>query len=164
VNIQAMSETPKKTSNISRSFVCLAVSLFLNHLVSRQAHTLDRDAQPIEDPSRHALMGFYNSLERTFQGEWVTRIVHYGDSHAAADILTGALRRQLQVSFGDAGPGFVLPGRPWPGYTRPGVTSKNSAGWQIEGLTQASLAVDGRLGLGGVSLSTNAPGEWITLT
>ncbi len=102
------------------------------------------------------MLGFYESLARAFQDEWVTRIVHYGDSHVAADILTGALRRQLQLCFGEAGAGFVLPGRPWRGYSRPGVTSQASAGWQTDGLTRASLAADGRLGLAGVSLSTGA--------
>ena len=110
------------------------------------------------------MLGFYQSLTRAFQGEWVTRIVHYGDSHVAADILSGALRRHFQLCFGEAGPGFVLPGRPWPGYSRPGVTSQASAGWQTDGLTQASLVADGRLGLAGVSLSTRGPGEWITMT
>jgi lysophospholipase L1-like esterase len=160
-----MIETPKPTPNISRGFVCLVLSLFLSQgAAASQAQVRIRDTQPIEDPSDQAMLGFYESLARAFQGEWVTRIVHYGDSHVAADILTGALRRELQLCFGEAGPGFVLPGRPWPGYSRAGVTSQASEGWQTDGLTQASLAVDSRLGLAGVSLSTRASGEWITVT
>jgi lysophospholipase L1-like esterase len=160
-----MLATPKPIPPLSRRFVCLALSMLLSHgAAASQAQTAIRDTQPIEDPSNQAMLGFYQSLERAFQGEWVTRIVHYGDSHVAADILTGALRRQLQLCFGEAGPGFVLPGRPWPGYSRAGVTSQTSEGWQTDGLTQASLAADGRLGLAGVSLSTKRPGEWITLT
>lgn len=160
-----MSEPPRLTPNISRAFVCLALSLFISHqAAATQSQPSRRDPQPIEDPTGKAMLGFYESLARAFQGEWVTRIVHYGDSHVAADILTGALRRQLQLCFGEAGAGFVLPGRPWPGYSRPGVTSQTSAGWRTDGLTQASLAADGRLGLAGVSLSTRAPGEWMTVT
>ena len=141
------------------------LSLFLSHgAAASQAQIANRDTQPIEDPSNQAMLGFYQSLARAFQGEWVTRIVHYGDSHVAADILTGALRRQLQLCFGEAGAGFVLPGRPWQAYSRPGVTSQASAGWQTDGLTRASLAADGRLGLAGVSLSTRGSGEWITMT
>jgi lysophospholipase L1-like esterase len=158
-----MIETRKPTPNISRGIVCLAVSLFLSHGAA-SAQVASRDTQPIEDPSGQAMFGFYESLSRAYQGEWVARIVHYGDSHVAADILTGALRRQFQLWFGDAGAGFVLPGRPWQGYSRTGVTSQTSAGWQIDGLTQASLSADGRLGLAGVSLSTKATGEWICLT
>lgn len=160
-----MIEAPKPNPNIARGVVCLALSLFLSHgAAASQAHAPHSDPQPIEDPSGQAMLGFYESLARAFQGEWVTRIVHYGDSHVAADILTGALRRQLQLCFGEAGAGFVLPGRPWPGYSRAGVTSQASAGWQTDGLTQGSLAADGRLGLAGVSLSTSAPSEWITVT
>jgi lysophospholipase L1-like esterase len=160
-----MIETPKQTTNIYRGLVCLALSLCLSHEpATAQARTENRDPQPIEDPSGQAMLGVYESLARAFQGEWVTRILHYGDSHVAADILTGALRRELQLWFGEAGAGFVLPGRPWQGYSRAGVMSQASAGWQTDGLTQASLAADGRLGLAGVSLSTSAPGEWITVT
>jgi lysophospholipase L1-like esterase len=153
------------TRNLARGFVCLVLSLFLsNGAAASQAQIRDRDTQPIEDPTNQAMLGFYQSLTRAFHGEWVTRIVHYGDSHVAADILTGALRRQLQLCFGEAGPGFALPGHPWPGYSRPGVTSHASEGWQTDGLTQASLAADSRLGLAGVSLSTRDAGEWITVT
>src|SRR5438552_13810699 len=129
------------TRNISHGFACLALALFLSHgAAASQARIANHDTHSIEDPSNQAMLGFYQSLARAFQGEWVTRIIHYGDSHVAADILTGELRRQLQLCFGEAGAGFVLPGRPWPGYSRPGVTSQASAGWQTDGLTRASLA------------------------
>jgi lysophospholipase L1-like esterase len=159
-----MIETRKPTPRISRGFVCLALALFLSSGATAATQLAGRDAQPIEDPNGQAMLGFYESLARAYQGEWVARVVHYGDSHVAADILTGALRQQLQLWFGEAGAGFVLPGRPWQGYSRAGVTSQTSAGWQIDGLTQASLSADGRLGLAGVSLSTKAPGEWISVT
>jgi lysophospholipase L1-like esterase len=107
------------------------------------------------------MFSFYQSLERAYRGEWVTRILHYGDSHVAADILTGSLRRELQLCFGNAGTGFVLPGTP---YSREGVTVRTSAGWRVDGLTQASLAADGRLGLAGASVSTQETAEWITVT
>ena len=150
---------PKLTRNRSLGFVCLLLSLLLSHTAAAsKTQIASGDTQPIEDPSNQAMIGFYQSLAHAFQGEGVTRIVHYGDSHVAADILTGALRRRLQLCFGEAGAGFVLPGRPWPGYSRAGVTSQTSGGWQTDGLTHASLAADDRLGLAGVSLSTKAPG------
>jgi lysophospholipase L1-like esterase len=160
-----MIETQKSTSVLTRGLVCLALFLGLSHVTAAsetQPHS--PNARPIEDPSGQAMRGLYGSLARAFQGEWVTRILHYGDSHVAADTLTGALRRDLQLCFGAAGPGFVLPGQPWPGYSRPGVVSQTSGGWKVDGLTEASLAADGRLGLAGVSLTTRAAGEWITLT
>lgn len=39
-------------------------------------------------------------------------IAQFGDSHTAGDRFTGRLRQVLQARFGDAGRGFVLPGKP----------------------------------------------------
>ncbi|HXU37143.1 MAG TPA: GDSL-type esterase/lipase family protein [Blastocatellia bacterium] len=155
-----MSETPENKLRISLGLFCLALSL----LITDRVATSHADRQSIEDPTGRAMLTFYAALQNTQRGEWVTRIVHYGDSHVAADILTGALRRSLQSGFGDAGPGFVLAGKPWPSYSRAGVSSRASSGWQADGLTQASLAADRRLGLAGVSLSTSRAGEWLSLT
>lgn len=155
---------PKTIHHLSRRLVRLSIVLFLSNVVAAGAQVSSTNAQTIEDPSGRAMLGFHDSLARSYQGEWVTRILHFGDSHIAADILTGSLRRQLQACFGDAGPGFVLPGRPWVGYSRAGVTSRMSAGWLTDGLTQSSVASDGRLGLAGVSFSTSAADEWITMT
>lgn len=119
--------------------------------------------QPIEDPGGKAMLGFYNSLARSRKGEAITRIIHYGDSHVAADLLTGALRRNLQSFFGDAGAGFVLAGRPWSWYSPNGVTLGASGGWHTDGLSKESLAEDGRFGLAGVSFSATGAGEWISL-
>src|SRR6266568_320063 len=150
---------------LSSAIACLALILFSGQLAAAsQAPSTNRAAQTIEDPGGRAMLSFYKALARAYQGEWVARIIHYGDSHVAADILTGALRRELQLFFGDAGVGFVLPGFPWPWYSRAGISSRASAGWQADGLTQASLASDGRLGLAGVSLTTSRSGEWMTVS
>ncbi|MCI0489349.1 MAG: GDSL-type esterase/lipase family protein [Blastocatellia bacterium] len=125
--------------------------------------------QPIEDPEGHALSNFYQALMRIEDGEAaIARIVHYGDSHVAADILTGALRRKFQSGFGDAGLGFVLAGQPWTWYGRKGLTSQASPGWQVDGLSASSLMKDGRrlattLGLAGLSLTAYEAGEWLRL-
>jgi len=53
--------------------------------------------QKIEDPDGQALASFYRALDRTLQGSneaetpAITRILHYGDSHVAADWLTGVV-------------------------------------------------------------------------
>jgi lysophospholipase L1-like esterase len=146
----------------SRGAGCLVLALLLNSPAgAAQSAASYETTRPIEDPSGRAMLGFYQSLERAYQGEWVTRILHYGDSHVAADILTGSVRRQLQSCFGNGGAGFVLPGTP---YSRAGVTCRTSPGWRVEGLTQASVASDARLGLGGASISAQESGEWITVT
>jgi lysophospholipase L1-like esterase len=118
----------------------------------------------IEESAAHSMTGFYESLGRTERGDGVTRVIHYGDSHVAADLLTGELKRLLHLSFGDAGPGFMLAGRPWSWYSREGVISRSSDGWTFGGVGTASLETDGRFGLGGVCASAERTGEWLSLT
>src|SRR5205085_10231040 len=50
------------------------------------------------------------------------------------------------------------------GYRREGIESGASAGWQVDGLKQSALAEDGKLGLAGVSLTTDRTGERLWLT
>lgn len=57
-------------------------------------------SQRIENPN--GLQKFYESLHRAEQRlpDAFIRIIHYGDSHVAADWLTGKLRRNFQHDFG----------------------------------------------------------------
>lgn len=126
--------------------------------------------QPIEDPSGKAMLAFYSALTRSLtkcdrpECQSVTRIFHYGDSHAASGLFTGPLRRSFQRDFGDAGPGFMLAGRPWSWYRPFEAEAHTSAGWRTEGLAQADLLTDGRHGLSGLSFSSEQPGQTITVT
>jgi lysophospholipase L1-like esterase len=175
-----LNETAKPTSNSRRSLtlllllsVCSATAL----CDTTRQRTREADCVPcmlarqkIEDADGRALAHFHRALARSLQGSneaeapAVTRILHYGDSHIAADWLTGVVREQLQQAFGDSGPGFLLAGRPWHSYTRSGANSGATAGWRTDGLGLATLATDGRFGLAGVSLSTEKVGEraWLT--
>jgi lysophospholipase L1-like esterase len=123
---------------------------------------LDRTAGiPIENPA--AMVPFFEQLRRSATGEaaGTLSILHYGDSHTAADDLTGAVRTLLQERFGDGGGGYSLAGRPFAGYRRLDQKSGESRGWESEGLlTRGS---DGLYGLGGVSISTQLPRQSIYL-
>src|SRR5437868_3703275 len=58
------------------------------------------------------LSGFYEKLyqlKKTKKGR--INIVHIGDSHIQADLLTHTVRQLLQKQFGNAGRGFIFPGR-----------------------------------------------------
>jgi lysophospholipase L1-like esterase len=96
-----------------------------------------------------ALAPFYKALsDRT----GVVRILHFGDSHVAADIWTRDLRDAFQQRYGDAGPGLVLPGAVFRGYRRGGVAVKAPVkSWQ--GLTLRKPPEDGLLGLPGAALN-----------
>src|SRR5450432_2962874 len=61
------------------------------------------------DPAKLDLPHFYADLAGLEQHKRKApvRVLWLGDSHTAADYLTGALRARLQTRFGAAGPGFV---------------------------------------------------------
>lgn len=115
---------------------------------------------PVEDPRGDALRAFQAALRQTGDGAQV-RIVHLGDSHVAADSMTGALRRDLQDRYGDGGPGLVVPGSPWPRYRRHGVET-GGEGWTATRITRATPE-EGPIGLTGVVMSASEPGAraWV---
>ncbi len=114
---------------------------------------------PIEHPE--ALESFFEGLSTLPPagsqdlGEDVVRILHFGDSHVAADYWTGEIRRRLQGRFGDAGPGYVMPGRPWRYFRHALARSPKAEGWETAGLGPDPK--DGLYGLSGVAL-VPAPG------
>ncbi|HEY3667549.1 MAG TPA: GDSL-type esterase/lipase family protein, partial [Polyangiaceae bacterium] len=69
-------------------------------------------AGPSVDPTTLQLTRFYTDLAALEQHKRKTsvRVLWLGDSHTAADYLTGALRAALQIRFGAGGPGFVRVG------------------------------------------------------
>jgi lysophospholipase L1-like esterase len=108
----------------------------------------------VQDPSG-AMVAFYKQLARTIRGEEhaVTRILHYGDSVIASDLISGTMRRRFQERFGDAGHGFILIANPWEWYYHNDVGHRASEGWSMSRIT-GPLAGDGIYGLGGVSFHT----------
>jgi lysophospholipase L1-like esterase len=80
----------------------------------------------------------------------MVRIYWLGDSHTAADYLTGALRTRLQTRFGVGGPGFVRVGlKP---YRHTQVRWACDGPWKIEPVPppRRTLFDDGVFGLGGM--------------
>ena len=116
---------------------------------------------PVENPG--TLIPFFEQLYRHQKGEMPgpLRILHYGDSHTAADEWTGDLRARFQEKFGDGGSGYSLAGRPWNGYRRMDVRTGSTRGWHSDGLV--GRPGDGLYGLGGVSMSTKSPHESVYL-
>lgn len=121
----------------------------------------DRADLPVENAA--ALVPFFEQLYRHQRGEieGAVHILHYGDSHTAADEWTGDLRSRFQERFGDGGSGFSLAGRPWNSYRRMDVRSGSTRGWHTDGLV--GRAGDGVYGLGGVSMSAASAHEAVYL-
>jgi lysophospholipase L1-like esterase len=115
---------------------------------------------PSGDPERLNLPHFFADLaglERKTRKASV-RVAWFGDSHTAADYLTGALRSKLQTRFGAGGPGFVRVGvKP---YRHTQVRWACEGPWRVEPAQPARRTPfdDGVLGLGGMrALPNDAP-------
>jgi lysophospholipase L1-like esterase len=88
-----------------------------------------------------ALKGLFEALAATEAGtpEQPVHILQLGDSHTAADRITGKLRAVLQARFGDGGRGVLPPGVPYDGYS-PMQVEVTASGWRT---TQAALTYPG---------------------
>jgi len=130
-----------------------------------RAASLRKVTAQLEDPppatfaQPGALVPFFEQLYllHSRQDASPVHIIHFGDSHTAADEWTGDLRDMLKQRFGDGGSGFSLAGHPFLGYRRFDVHGGGTSGWVTEGLRSATG--DGFFGLGGVSISTEHAGQ-----
>jgi lysophospholipase L1-like esterase len=110
----------------------------------------------IENPG--ALSSYFASLQA---GDPI-HILQYGDSHTASDDWANAIRIAAQAKYGNGGPGFVQAGHPYRGYRRFDATGANSPGWKTEGTM--AIHGDANQGLSGISISTEAAGQTVSLT
>lgn len=93
------------------------------------------------------------------------RILQIGDSHTAADQVTGSWRTLMQARFGRAGRGVMPPGRPYAGYLTRDITATQSGPWITSGIFGAAWHPDlgVRVGISGYSLTSATPGAFIGL-
>jgi lysophospholipase L1-like esterase len=110
----------------------------------------------IENPG--ALASYFASLQA---GDPV-HILMFGDSHTASDDWANAIRIAAQAKYGDGGPGFVQAGHPYKGYRRFDASGANSLLWKTEGTM--AIHGDSNQGLSGISISTEAAGQTVSLT
>ena len=71
-------------------------------------------------------------------------------------------RRVFQQQFGNGGIGYAYAGRPFLGYRILGSKQAQSTGWKTSGNKFQQLG-DGQLGMGGIAISTEHAGDWVTL-
>ena len=129
--------------------------------LQKVALELDERPDPVIDRPG-TLVPFFERLYRLSNGETPSvHILHFGDSHTASDDLTGVLRELFQSRFGNGSAGFSLAGIPFKGYRRFDVHGGASKGWDAAGLRTGEG--DGMFGLGGISISTERPGQTIYL-
>ncbi|HIA01571.1 MAG TPA: hypothetical protein EYN06_10785 [Myxococcales bacterium] len=119
---------------------------------------------PILGPP-NLLSSFHDSLRRTEKGKGKTRILVFGASHTAADLLTGKMRKLLQTRFGDGGHGFLMPARPWRSYRREGIVWEGPktrwARWHWDyARLKPRCHDDGLYGLAGMSVMASNKRRW----
>lgn len=85
-------------------------------------------------------------------------ILQIGDSHTAADFLTGELRRRLQSRYGRGGPGYITAGKPHIGVRSSSLKVTASSGWSYKSL-QRPDARAAEFWLAGYSANATAAGE-----
>lgn len=87
----------------------LAYAQTVDSLSYKQFTFIKENLNKIENDS-NSLHFFYKKLyelQETKKGR--VDIVHIGDSHIQADLLSGAIRQKLQLKFGNAGRGLIFP-------------------------------------------------------
>ena len=117
-----------------------------------------------------ALRRLYEGLGRLEDGtaREDVRIVQFGDSHTAADLETGTIRRALTSRFGDGGRGYVQIGRPWKSYAQEGVRTgmTDFVGEHSGPKFHGRAGSEGLFGLGGGAIASDRRGAraWAELS
>ncbi len=123
-------------------------------------------AQPVEEPAGAGLAPFRAALLALQSGRAQdhVRVLHFGDSHVAADLYSHRLRRALQERFGDGGHGWVALGKPWRSYRHGDLRLGETGPWTHDlprlGRDEPASAL---VGLGGLRAraSEAAASAWV---
>jgi hypothetical protein len=134
---------------------------------------LARDAGPRRIAGGQGLGPYFQALSALETGNRATpvRILQIGDSLTANDLISTALRQRLQGRFGAGGRGATPVGSPYRGYHPDQIETDQTDGWRVEASFGPALRGDrpnptaspGPFGLSGWRLSTDAPGQVVTL-
>ncbi len=164
----------RKWITISLALVaCACILMALTIRAQQQEGTPQSTPTPAPRPALKVVRGvenaaaldkFFRSLATVKRRIEPVRIMHFGDSHTAADILTAEIRRKFQGEFGDGGAGYMVPRNPM-STPRRGVLSGATSGWTVDGIG-GRVEVNGIYGLAGIGLSTTQADEraWIEAT
>lgn len=125
---------------------------------------------PIEHaPNQSPLRAFYRALIDTSRRvddpatrtrEDQARIVVFGASHVAGDMITSLVRNELKSRYGDAGIGLIVPANPWRDYYNRDANISFSKDWDSYWVSRKNRRDDGRYGLAGVSFASSDRRAW----
>lgn len=112
----------------------------------------------LADRGGRGMNHFYAALSQAAVGRGLARIMYFGDSHVASDLMTGRIRHTLQSRFGDGGVGFFLPSRPVRWYAHADIDMGRSAGWDVLAVRK-SHDLERRVGPAGFALFTHGEAD-----
>lgn len=91
----------------------------------------------------------------------VVRIVHIGDSHLQADLMSSIVRNGIQDFFGNAGRGLVFPYQLAKSNAPADIISSSNITWQYNRLAHPEISIVN--GLSGFGIHTTQPEAMVTL-
>lgn len=161
--------TPNPTFRLSTVVALAAVVASLSTAAAEKLPSFMAEPVAIEYSPKGDLDRFYRRLAsmRADEAQKPINIVHFGDSHTAADFFTGTVRVGLQERFGKAGAGFIQPGDVFRGYRHTEARITSTSGWDRERVPlylPRDLPEDTYYGLGGYSAESGNPNDTITVT
>ena len=162
---QAAAVRKKKTSSAKRrprkpAPVPISAAMRADSVERVDRYLTDSAEHAFEQPG--ALVPFFEQLLRIGgENAAAVHIIHWGDSHTAADDWTGGLRDLFRERFGDGGSGFSVAGHPFPGYRRFDARGGGTTLWQTVGGRAGNG--DGWFGLGGVGVFARRAGQSVWL-
>jgi len=134
------------------------------HAQSQQIHTGHKELNRYNFISKvhnrilypSGLDSFFHSLH-TLQKErsGTISIVHIGDSHIQADFLSGLVRENLQIQFGNAGRGLIFPYQLAQSNAPADILCSSDTRWEFNRL--AHPEIDIRTGISGFAIQTPMP-------
>ncbi|HEX8846336.1 MAG TPA: GDSL-type esterase/lipase family protein [Pyrinomonadaceae bacterium] len=142
--------------------ICVGILTVWGARAQQQQETPPQQTLPVLKTVRGienaaALDKFFRSLSNVKRRIEPVRIMHFGDSHTAADILTAQIRNSFQRDFGDGGAGYMVPRNPM-STRRRGVVDGATSGWSVDGIG-SRVEPNGIYGLAGISLATTQADE-----
>jgi len=119
---------------------------------------------PLLDPTGRGMAAFYERLARVLRGRAKdhVRVGVYGDSNMVMDFITGPLRRDLQLRYGDAGHGFIALARPWSHYRHMDIVQEIGSAFESYAVTTKPTK-DGAYGYSGIVSEGSYPGAKVRL-
>jgi len=139
------------------SIVTVFAALLLVSCAGSQSTTSSGVRVEAQSENAAALRPFFVQLARLEGGgRQPLHILQIGDSHTAADFMSGRVRDRLQSQFGVSGRGLLPPGLPYRGIRQAGFRISSTGRWDYE--NSLNSRHDGPFGIAGFNGTSRAAG------